>query len=260
MNKKKVVIIGSGNVATHLARGLAPECAIVQVYSRQLEHAQRLAKTLVGCQATSDLSALELNADVYIISVSDDAISQIAMQVPDNGALWLHTSGTIGLEVLKEYRTHCGVLYPMQSFSRELAVDWKQVHIFIEGDNEQSLKQINMLAHMLTEKVIPCDSEQRRILHVAAVFSCNFANHMWAQASSLLAKYGLPFDAMMPLIENTVEKLRHLTPAQSQTGPAQRGDRKVMACHMAMLEGQQREIYRLLSESIMETSNKTLIE
>lgn len=253
MEKKKVVIIGSGNVATHLALGLASQCELVQVYSRNVEHAQELARRAGIPHFTSNLETLMPDADVYIVAVSDDAIASVVAIVPDTGALWLHTSGTTGLDVLQAHRVHCGVLYPMQSFSRELPVDWKQVHIFVEASDKQSLRVTEQLAHLLTDEVVPCNSEQRRVLHVAAVFSCNFVNHLWVQAAALLERHGLPFESMMPLITNTVEKLRHLTPLQSQTGPAVRGDQAVMDRHRAMLEGRQREIYDLMSESIMAT-------
>ena len=250
--KKRIVLIGSGNVATHLALGLKDECHIMQVYSRILAHAERLSCEIKGCVAIDNLSHIYQNADIYIICVPDDAIDSIVASVPDNGALWLHTSGTISLNVLSKHREHCGVIYPMQSFSRELAVNWNEVHVFVEGNNEETLEKTRQLACVLTNNVTSCDSDKRRVLHVAAVFSCNFTNHMWCQASNLLAEHGLSFDAMLPLIRNTVEKLNNLTPGQSQTGPAQRGDHEVIARHLSMLDGRRHEIYKLLSESIME--------
>ena len=250
--KKRIVLIGSGNVATHLALGLRNKCHITQVYSRTMAHAERLSRMIEGSVAVDDLSHIDLNADIYIICVPDDAIGSIVASVPDNGALWLHTSGTTSLDVLSKHRENCGVLYPMQSFSRELAVDWNDVHIFVEGSNDKTLEIVKNLAGILTSNVIPCDSDKRRVLHVAAVFSCNFTNHMWCQASDLLAEHGLSFDAMLPLIRNTVEKLNNLTPEQSQTGPAQRGDHDVISRHLSMLDGRRHEIYKLLSESIME--------
>ena len=252
----RIVIIGSGNVATHIALGLSGCCELLQVYSRNLEHAQRLAERAGIPLATSDLNDLVDDADIYLIAVSDDAIASIVEAIPDNGALWLHTSGTTPLSILKKHRKHCGILYPMQSFSRELAVLWDDVHIFVEANDTPSLNRVTDVANLLTPHVTPCDSKQRQVLHIAAVFSCNFANHMWAQAASLLESHGLSFDAMLPLIHNTAEKLNHLTPAQSQTGPAVRGDTKVIALHEAMLHGRQKEIYELLSASIHELEQR----
>lgn len=252
--RKRIVLIGSGNVATHLALGLKDECNIVQVYSRTLVHAERLSHLIDGSVAINSMSQIDYNADIYIICVPDDAIGSIVASVPDNGALWLHTSGTMPIDVLSRHREHCGVIYPMLSFSRELGVNWNEVHIFIEGNDDEALEVTRQLAGILTDKVALCDSGKRRVIHIAAVFSCNFTNHLWYQASELLAEHGLPFDAMLPLIRNTVEKLDNLTPEQSQTGPAQRGDHDVIARHLTMLYGRRKEIYRLLSESIMEMS------
>lgn len=256
----RLVLLGSGNVATHLARGLRSCCDIVQIYSRTLSHAERLARE-VGCRlATDDLKMLVRDADVYVVSVIDDALADVLSQVPDNGALWLHTSGTMPLTALSVCRTRCGVLYPMQSFSRTIDVDWKQVHAFVEGNTPESMEQAAELARMLTPYVTPCDSHQRAVLHVAAVFSCNFANHLWAVADELLQENGLSFDAMMPLIENTVAKLRQLSPRESQTGPAVRGDQEVMNKHLEMLQGKPREIYGLLSSSIGEMKSRPQID
>lgn len=254
----RIVIIGSGNVAWHLAKGLAHKCQLVQIYSRNPAHAAKLA-TEVDCDsAGGDLSLLNRDADIYIIAVNDDAIEPIVSHTPDGGSLWLHTSGSRPLEVLKAHRRHCGVLYPMQSFSQAVPVDWSEVHTFVEGNNPQALQQVTALAHLLTSHVTPCDSEQRRALHVAAVFACNFANHLWAQADELLHEHGLPFEALLPLIRTTVAKLDHLTPAESQTGPAARGDHGIVAQHLDMLQGTRRDIYDLLSRSIMEMKQKSL--
>lgn len=249
--KKRVVLIGSGNVATHLALGLKDECCIAQVYSRTMAHASLLAGR-IGASGINSLDDIQSDADIYIICVPDDAIAGIVETIPDNGALWLHTSGTTPLSALLAHRRRCGVLYPMQSFSRDLPVEWGDVHIFVEGSDASSLQVTEDLAHMLTSHVTPCDSDQRRVLHVAAVFSCNFTNHLWALASDLLEKNGLSFDAMLPLIRNTVAKLDQLTPEQSQTGPARRGDLEVIERHLSMLDGSNRKIYSLLSKSIID--------
>ena len=251
MEKKRIVLIGSGNVATHLGRGLRDVCVIEQVYSRDQSHAERLATEVGAASAVSSLSSMVDDADVYIVSVSDDAIAQIASAVPDNGALWLHTAGSVGLDVLSSCRRRCGVLYPMQSFSRNLEVDWSRVPIFVEASDATVANELNTLARMLSENVVECDSAQRMMLHIAAVFSCNFANFLWTEASQLLSKHGLDFDAMLPLIRSTVDKLDHLTPRDAQTGPAVRGDKGVMAKHQSMLDGDDRIIYNQLSQAIM---------
>ncbi len=248
---KRVVIIGSGNVATSLAHGLATRCEVAQIYSRQLAHAQELA-TAIGCpNATSDLQALVPDADAYIIAVRDDAIADVIAATPDNGALWVHTSGSKPVSLFEGHRLRYGVLYPMQSFSRQMVVPLDEVHFFIEANDAEVLADVRRLGELISHHVTDADSEQRRRLHVAAVFSCNFANHLWTLADEVLADAGLSFDAMKPLIRTTVEKLARLAPAQSQTGPAMRHDTQVIDSHLAMLDGDKREIYDLLSQSIM---------
>ena len=248
---ERVVIIGSGNVATSLAHGLMARSEVVQIYSRQLPHAQVLADA-IGCPlATDDLMTLVPDADAYIIAVRDDVIADVVAAVPDNGALWLHTSGSKGIDLFKGHRAHYGVLWPMQSFSREVVVALDDVHFFAEASDKKTLEHLMALGHMISHHVIEADSDKRRRLHVASVFSCNFANHMWTLADEVLGDAGLPFDALLPLIRTTVDKLNNLSPAKSQTGPAIRHDTQVLDSHLAMLDGDKREIYRLLSDSIM---------
>jgi predicted short-subunit dehydrogenase-like oxidoreductase (DUF2520 family) len=253
---KRVVIIGSGNVATSLAHGLASCCEVAQIYSRQLSHAQALA-TAVGCSdVTDDLLSLVPDADAYIIAVKDDAIADVIAAAPDNGALWVHTSGSKPIDLFAGHRARYGVLWPMQSFSREMVVPLDEVHFFAEASDEAALQDLMALGHMLSRHVVQADSDKRRRLHVASVFSCNFANHMWTLAHEVLDDDGLPFEAMLPLIRTTVDKLDRLSPAQSQTGPAVRHDRQVIERHLAMLDGDKRELYRLLTDSIIHRTKK----
>ena len=248
---ERVVIIGSGNVATSMAHGLAAHCDVAQIYSRTLAHAQALADA-IGCgNVTDDLAALLPDADAYIIAVRDDVIADVIAATPDNGALWVHTSGSKPIDLFAGHRERYGVLYPMQSFSRQVVTSLDEVHFFIEACDEQALADVRTLGELLSHHVVVASSDQRRQLHVAAVFSCNFANHLWTLADEVLADAGLPFDAMKPLIRTTVEKLDRLSPAQSQTGPAVRHDRQVIDSHLTMLDGGKREIYRLLTDSIM---------
>lgn len=248
---KRVVIIGSGNVATSLAHALVAHCCVAQIYSRTLNHARALALE-VGCpDATDDLQHLVPDADAYIIAVRDDAIAGVIAAVPDNGALWLHTSGSKPVSLFAGHRARYGVLWPMQSFSREMVVPLDDVHFFAEANNADTLSDLMALGHLLSRHVVEADSDKRRRLHVASVFSCNFANHMWTLASEVLDEAGLSFDAMLPLIRTTVDKLDRLSPAQSQTGPAIRHDSKVIDSHLSMLDGDKRELYRSISQSIM---------
>lgn len=248
---ERVVIIGSGNVATNLAHGLAAQGHVAQIYSRQLDHARQLADA-VGCpNATDDLTALVPDADAYIIAVRDDAIADGIAAVPDNGALWIHTSGSKPIDLFAGHRARCGVLWPMQSFSRELVVPLDDVYFFAEGNNEAALRDVMALGSLFSHHVVPADSDKRRWLHMASVFSCNFTNHLWTLSDELLTAQGLSLDALKPLIRTTVEKLDRLSPAESQTGPAVRHDSQVIERHLAMLDGDKREIYRLMTESIL---------
>ena len=197
------------------------------------------------------LQALVDDADAYIIAVRDDAIADVIAATPDNGALWLHTSGSKPASLFAGYRAHYGVLWPMQSFSREMVVPLDDVHFFAEASDAAAQHDLMRLACCLSSHVTIADGEQRRWLHIASVFSCNFANHLWSLADEVLAEAGLPFDAMKPLIRTTVEKLDRLAPAQSQTGPAMCHDTQVITNHLAMLDGDKREIYQLITSSIM---------
>ena len=248
--KQRVVIIGSGNVATSIALALKDKCELVQIYSRTLAHAQQLASE-VGCQAIDNLQDLALDAEVYIVSVSDDAIAQVLDQVLDNGALWLHTSGSTPIDVFASNRIRHGVLYPMQSFSKSHPTSMSEVHIFVEGNDVETQLEVKELAALMTSNVHEASSQERERLHVAAVFACNFANHMFTLSSEVLEEAGLPFDAMLPLIKTTIAKLDDMTPAESQTGPAARGDMKIIEKHLASLQGDKQEIYQILSQSIM---------
>ena len=248
---KRVVIIGSGNVATSLAHGLNTKCSVEQIYSRNLTHARALADA-IGCpDATDDLQALVPDADAYIIAVRDDVIGDVIAATADNGALWLHTSGSKPIDLFAGHRTRYGVLWPMQSFSREMVVPLDDVYFFAEANDDASLSELMNLGNILSRHVSVADSDRRCWLHIASVFSCNFANLLWTMADELLSAQDLPFEAMLPLIRTTVEKLDRLTPAQSQTGPAVRHDSQVIERHLSLLDGDKREIYRLLSQSIM---------
>lgn len=246
----RVVLIGSGNVATSLALALNGKCHLVQVYSRSMASAEALASR-VGAQATNDLSQIVTDADIYVISVVDDAITRVLETCPARGGLWVHTSGSTSIDVFKGKRTRYGVLYPMQSFSKSCPARMHEVHIFIEGCDSCATQEVKELAMLLTNNVHEITSTERERLHVAAVFACNFANHMFTLSSEVLDEAGIPFDAMLPLIKTTIAKLDNMTPTQSQTGPAARGDINVIERHLQSLSGDKHDIYRLLSQSIL---------
>lgn len=250
MKKQRVVMLGSGNVATNFALALKDKYQIVQIYSRSLSNAQILAEK-VGCEAIDDLKMVVRDAHVYIIAVNDDAIASIIDNAPCNNALWLHTSGSTPIDVFEGKRAHYGVCWPVQSLSKNNIVEMNDVHLFIEGNTDEATHKLEKFASAISHNVHHASSHDRLLLHVASVFACNFANHMFTLSSEVLNEAGLPFDAMQPLIKTTIEKLNHMTPQESQTGPAARGDIKIIEKHLSSLNGDKREIYKLLSDSIM---------
>ncbi len=255
----RIVLLGSGNVATHLAKGLTAKHEILQIYSHTLTHAQTLAKE-IGCEhVTDDMADIMTDADVYIVSVKDDVLPKLAANTLAPDAIWIHTAGSVKMEVFENYKNRYGVLYPMQSFSKYVAVNWKEVPIFVEGSDAETLAAITDLGRDLSENVGFADSTMRKRLHIAAVFSCNFVNHLWVLADDVLQEGGLKFDSMLPLIRSTVDKLSKVSPKDSQTGPAVREDYAVMQSHLDILgDGEKSRLYKALSESIIETKHRNI--
>ena len=254
----RIVIIGAGNVATHLTKAFAKNNEIIQIFSNTISNAQILAKSINCTSATDDIAQITPNADLYVISVKDDAISQIVDKITFNTGLWVHTSGSVSIDVLKKKFNNYGVLYPLQTFSRDVDVDISEVPFFVEGCNESTCESINQIAQSLSKKTYFANSTQRKQLHIAAVFGCNFVNHMWAQADEILIEAGYNFDILVPLIKATLEKAIKISPADGQTGPARRGDTNIMDSHEQMLSSEQAELYRIISQSITKKYNTNL--
>lgn len=254
-----IVFVGAGNLATSM--GMALACAghkIVQVYSRTMESAERLAGML-SAEAINDLGALDKGADVYVLAVKDsvikDLLSQICIDV--KGKVFLHTSGSMPMGVFAGYFEHYGVLYPLQTFSKERVLDFNNIPCFVEGNCAAALSIAENLAKDISENVRRISSEQRRQMHLAAVFACNFANHCFAIAAELLEKNGLEFDVLLPLIDETVSKVHDMHPRKAQTGPAVRFDENIIGKHIEMLEDNmlQADIYSKMSRSIFNKTN-----
>ena len=224
----------------------------VAVWSRTLESAAMLGDR-VGCAFTDDLASLPA-ADIVIISVADSALRDVAAAVaqryPD--ALLLHTAGSIPMETLHEAgATRYGVLYPMQTVNKNSPASLRNITTFIEGCDDTVTAQIEKIALLVSEKVVYATSEQRCSLHVAAVFACNFPNAVYNMAYELMQRNGLPFDAMLPLIDEAARKVHRMTPLEAQTGPARRADNNVMNAHKAMLDSELANVYETLSNYIM---------
>ena len=256
-DNKRIVLIGAGNVATHLGLALKRNGhEIMQIYSRTEVSASALSERL-GAPFTTSMDEVFPGADIYVVSVKDAVLQDLLPSVVKGrkGALFVHTAGSIPMDVWKGVTNSYGGLYPMQTFSKSREVDFNTVSFFVEALEKDDLQMLVDLASSLTPKVYKATSEQRMSLHVAAVFACNFTNHMYALSAGLLEKYGMPFDAMLPLIDETARKVHGLAPREAQTGPAVRRDENVMGKHAAMLADEPRlqELYRMISQSIQES-------
>ena len=251
-----VVLIGAGNVATHLAIGLHKRgIHIRQIFSRTTTSAQLLAEQ-VGATFTSSKSAIYTDASLYICSVKDSEISTVLTNIDFHNKLLIHTAGSVALDILAPFSANYGVLYPLQTFSKSKPINWEQCSLFIEANNEKNAEFILQIASLLSTKVQIIDSEKRKNLHIAAVFACNFTNHLYTLASELMLGSGANFNDLLHLIEETTNKLCTLSPYEAQTGPAVRQDTNIVAEHIAQLaktDINKATIYALLSRNIMQT-------
>jgi predicted short-subunit dehydrogenase-like oxidoreductase (DUF2520 family) len=250
----KVVGLGSGNVATHLltALNLAGN-EIVQVWSRNLEHAVVLAEKFQA-DAVSDLDQINQEADLYLIAVKDSAIETVAGKLKGVKGLVIHTSGATGLQALAQ-NEHSGVFYPLQTFSKSKAVDFRQIPVCIEAGEVNDLEILKTLARQITEKCYVVDSHQRKVLHLSAVFACNFTNYLYDVSAQILKAHQLDFEMIKPLILETAAKIEGESPFLVQTGPAVRNDELTIQAHMALLDStpEFKQIYEILSNGIKKT-------
>jgi len=248
-----VVFVGAGRLATQLAKALhAKGHTIVAVYSRTLTSATALA-SVVGGFPTDSIAALPLEADAFIIAVKDGALPTLVPQLAQGRAAqpMFHTAGSMSMQVLSALRHH-GVIYPMQTFSKERDVDFSHLPFFIEANDEQALQVATELATSVSDNVRQMSSDDRRYLHLAAVFACNFSNHCYSLAANILEHHGVPFSVLLPLIAETSQKVLTMHPREAQTGPAVRYDENVIAAQMQLLDGQplMQQVYEVMSQSI----------
>jgi predicted short-subunit dehydrogenase-like oxidoreductase (DUF2520 family) len=256
---KTITLIGAGQVATHLGRGFATAgYSLKQVYSRNIYRAKILAN-VVQAEAIDDWDDLSPDADLYIVSVSDTAIAEVAEKFPFPDKLVAHTAGGVNMEVLKPTGNRYGIFYPLQTFSLTKPVDMRLVPFCIEGCDEETTKALEQVARQLSNSVHLIDSTQRHLLHIGAVFACNFTNHLYAIADELLKRDGLSFDMLRPLISETAAKAQANFPETVQTGPAFRGDDDILATHMAALTNspEYQNLYKLLSDSVQLKRDET---
>lgn len=255
----KIVLIGAGNLATHLGKALhAAGHDVVQVFSRTMQSAETLA-SLLDAEPLTDMAQVRDDADVYIFSVKDSALEQLVSQLcGGEKKVFLHTAGSMPMSVFRGKALHYGVLYPMQTFSKQREVDFSIIPCFVEANDEFALKQIEGLAGQISHRVFQLSSEDRKYLHLSAVFACNFANHCYAASQELLQQHGIPFDVMLPLIDETAAKVHGMTPKEAQTGPAVRYDENVIGKQIQLLENQPyfQKIYDCMSKSIHELESE----
>ncbi|ENW91769.1 Rossmann-like and DUF2520 domain-containing protein [Acinetobacter dispersus] len=252
----RITLIGAGRVATHLAMVLQLQHQIVQIFSRDLQRAETLADQ-VNAQAITELQQLDPQTDLVIIAVSDQAISSVIQAItqylPDN--LIVHTSGSTDLAILEQKHPRAGVLYPLQTFSFERAVNWSETPLFVEAVQAQDLTLLTDLANSLSQRVYQYSSTQRLTLHLAAVFACNFSNYCYDMAKQVVDAEQVDFSLLYPLILETANKATTNNPKDMQTGPAMRGDQNILNMHRQLLVDSNRtdlqDIYRLMSESIL---------
>ncbi len=255
----RIVLIGAGNLATNLGVALkAIDCNIVQVYSRTMASAQTLADMIKdgsadgNCDFTDEISNISPDADVYIVSIKDSALAELSDEITaiNPMALWVHTAGSMPMDIFSTLRR--GVFYPMQTFSKSELVTFKEIPVFVEASNDEDSALLHSIANAMSDKVYELDSAQRKHLHLAAVFCCNFVNHCCTLSADVLSDIGVPFDVMLPLIDRTAEKLHTMSPIDAQTGPAVRYDSNVMEAQMSLLSARPdlQHIYRVMSDSI----------
>ncbi|WP_395066853.1 Rossmann-like and DUF2520 domain-containing protein [Flavobacterium sp.] len=249
-----ITIIGSGNVAQHLIKAVSKsiDLELVQVFSRSKESVLHLVPNEKIISETS----LFKEANLYLIAVSDDAISSVSHLLPFNNKLVAHTSGSVAIEELSNSNRKA-VFYPLQTLSKNKEINFKEIPLCLEAQNEADLKLIKQVANSISDKVFEVNSEQRKSLHVAAVFVSNFVNHLYKIGNDICLEHNVPFDILKPLIQETSKKIELLSPNEAQTGPAKRKDSQTINKHLEILTDQnQKEIYKILTKSIIDNDKK----
>jgi len=242
-----IVLFGTGNLATHMFKALlkAEKFKVVQVYNHKPESLEFFKEKT---NTTTNLAEV-VPADIYLVALKDDVIPVLAKKMNYKNALVVHTSGATTMDIFSSFKRF-GVFYPLQTFSKNKAVDFKNIPICIEANNEIDLKLLEQLALEISTKVYQISSEQRKILHVAAVFVSNFVNYLYTEGQEICTRNNIPFEILHPLILETAFKIIDLSPKEAQTGPAKRNDLEVINSHLELLNEEQKNIYKILTESI----------
>jgi predicted short-subunit dehydrogenase-like oxidoreductase (DUF2520 family) len=250
---KTAALIGAGNVGWHMGLALKEkDIRVLQVISKSPASCRKLAGLLESEYSTS-LQQLTTQAGIIIIAVPDKQIGAVIGQCDFRDNLAVHTAGSVPMDIFKGRAVNYGVLYPLMTFSRNKPVDFTSVPLLIEANTIENKKKLNALANRLSGKVKTISSEQRIYIHLSAVIACNFSNHMYALAEAILTRQGIPFELLRPLIRETSEKIKRMSPRAAQTGPAHRNDKETLEKHLGLLAGYPdiAELYRQISQSII---------
>ncbi|MFN8206222.1 MAG: Rossmann-like and DUF2520 domain-containing protein [Bacteroidales bacterium] len=247
-----IIIAGAGNVGTHLAVALHKAgIQISQIYSRTRESASELAKQ-VGCGFTTNPADIDRLSGMLLLTLSDSAIESFLREAGKLKMMLVHTAGSVPMEVLRPFGEQFGVMYPLQTFTRGVPVEWSEVPFLTEASDEEGLAYINFLASRLSPRVLHMSSEDRLRYHLAAVFCNNFSNHMMTLADDWLRSQGLSFGILEPLVKETARKAVTAGPAKAQTGPATRDNKALLELHQRMLKDfpDLQKMYTFVSDSI----------
>lgn len=230
----RVTVVGTGNVGTQMAQIFHT----TPVSSRTLEN-------------------LPLDSDLYIIAVSDSAVSIVVKSLPKVNGIVVHTTGSVSIEVLDNMNfPGYGVLYPFQTISKQRPLPPESIPLLIEGNSPEVRERIRHIAHQAGfTKIDDADSEKRRRVHLCGVFACNFTNAMVRISQELLQKCGIDGTIINPLVVETVEKLKTLPASKAQTGPAVRHDIPTLEKHLSLLKElglkDEGKIYSAVSDYIL---------
>lgn len=252
MKIETVSLVGSGNIAHWLVYALKKaDVDIRQIYSRQLDHAKELAAK-ADADAIDNLRDLSPDSDLYIFSVKDDSYETLLSQLPFRLPLAVHTAGSLSIRIFEPYADSYGILYPYQSLNKNMDFANVEVPLSVESNDKMVENELFAFAGRLSSTVQLMGEAQRLVLHRAAIFGCNFTNAMYAIAYDILRENNIDWRMILPLLENTLDKVKTMNPHDAQTGPAKRGDQNIIRMHQEALQDERlREIYRLMSDYIM---------
>ena len=242
----QTVIIGSGNVAYHLAKALKQNgISVAQIFGRNENELQKISTELHIPYSTERLT----DADLYIICVSDHSVEEVSRMITKKNCLVAHTSGSLPKEILSgEYRKSS--FYPLQTFSKSKNLNYKKIPFFIETENPEDQQLLTAIASKISDKVMESSYEKRKYIHLTAVFACNFTNHLFSRAKEISDSQEIPFDYFLSLIDETVQKIHEMEPKSAQTGPAVRNDKRILELHEELLADESLNIYKTMNLSI----------